>query len=80
MDKKIVLFLVLMMLIAAACSQIEKKTCTDFKDCLPKSIDPGQTGCGGCYTEGESEICYELNEVLCDSYKQNYSCVNGFCN
>lgn len=78
MNKKMI-FVIIFLLFITGCKNIKQNECNDFKDCLPSTIHPGDTGCGGCYPDGNLEICYELDPTLCESYKQNYSCVDGFC-
>jgi hypothetical protein len=60
--------------------QNPKKKCSNFYDCLPENILPGETGCGGCYPdENRAELCYEFNEDLCNEYKTKYKCDKGVC-
>ena len=61
-------------------SQRTYPECNTFYDCLPPDVNPGLTGCGGCYPdENGAEICYELDENLCQEYESTYACVDGTC-
>ena len=73
---KKILLLIFLVVITSCQKNIE---CKEFRDCLPDNIHPGDTGCGGCYPEGDTEICYEYNPTLCESYQKNYSCIDGIC-